>query len=268
MAPLHVDLPVEVRQIIGHTFWDGSLPVWVTYGEKQDSKQGEVPVCFFSEISGELVDSVGVNVVKAKLHRGQVYFLERTDAGQSQLLVFSPGPDQAGRQLIDWPVEIIDFDVEDDWIVVTTIDKTILYAFNGGKVKEKQRFSPGGAVVLADLDGGGDLEMVLRDAPGVDLHIYRLTENWELLWRTTSEVGTRFDGPLLAGDLTGDGTCELYVGNISDKMQQFVLATGGLAEKRGSHPGQRGTFRIFDYYQQKAVVLWWWNGEGELFTVK
>lgn len=268
LEPLHIDLPVEVRQIFGHTFWDGSVPVWLTYGDKKGFSPGEGPVCFFSEISGELVDSVGGNVVKAKLHWGQVYFLERTGVGQSQLLVFSPGPDQAERQLIDWPAEIIDFDVKGDWIVVTTINKTILYTLIGGTLKERQRFPLGGAVVLADLDGSGDLEMVVRDAAGADLHVYRLAEIWEPLWRTTSEVGKPFDGSLLAEDLTGDGTRELYAGNMSDRMQQFVLTTGGLTEKRGNHPGQKGTFRAFDYYHQKAVVLWWWDDEGELFTVK
>ena len=269
LVPLRVQLPVKVPQIVGHTFWDGSVPVWVTYGDKQGDRPGEGPVCFFSEINGELLGSVGDHVVKAKLHRGEVYYLERTGTGHSQLLVFSPGPAQGGRQLIDWPAEIIDFDVEDDWIVVATVDKTILYNLIGGVVKEKQRFSlGGGALVLADLDGSGDLELVVRDAAGVDLHVYRLAGIWEPLWQTTSEVGKRFDGSLLAGDLTGDGTLELYAGNLSDRMQQFVLATGGLAEKRGNHPGQRGAFRIFDYYHQKAVALWWWDDEGELYTVK
>lgn len=268
LVPLNVDVPVGVSQIFGHTFWDSSVPVWVTYGDKQSYRPGEGPVCFFSENSGELVGSVGGNVVKAKLHRGQVYYLERTGAGQSQLLVFSPGPDQAGRQLIGWPAEIIDFDVEDDWIVVTTIDKTILYTLNVSAVEEKQRFPLGGAVVLADLDGSRDLEMVVRDAAGVDLHVYRLAEMWEPLWQTGSSAGPRFDGTLLAEDLTGDGTRELYTGNMSDRMQQLVLVTGGLAEKRGNHPGQRGTFRSFDYYHQKAVALWWWDDEGELYTVK
>lgn len=271
VVPLEVDLPVGVANIVGHTIWDGSEPVWVTYGDKSGFNKGSDPIYFFSEHTGEPIGSLGDSVVKAKLDLGQIYFLEQPEQGQSRLMVAYPGPGITGVKLVSWPAEIVDFDVQGSWLVATTLDKTIFYDLTGGTVREKQRIQRGGTVALADLDGGGDLELVLRDAGGADFYIYRLKDNtWDLLWNSANEGGERFDGPILAEDLTGDGVREIYAGDMSGRMPQLVLTADGLAEKRVKHPGQEGTFRVFDYYHHKALALWcWWDGEdGALYTIK
>jgi hypothetical protein len=271
LVPLEVDLPVGVSSIVGHTFWDGSEPVWVTYGDKSGFTPGGGPLYFFSGLTGEELGTVGNKVVKAILDQGRLYWLERPGPEQSRLLAAYPGPGIDGVGLIGWPAEIIDFDVHGSWLVVTTLDKTIIYQQTGGAAVEKHRLGRGGAVALADLDNSGDLELVLRDAMGADFYVYRLQDNaWELLWNTASEGGERFDGLILAEDLTGDGVMEIYAGDMSGRMAQLVLTADGLAEKKVKHPGQEGTFRVFNYYHHKALVLWcWWDSEeGAVYTIK
>ena len=79
---------------------------------------------------------------------------------------------------------------------------------------------------ITDLDGDGVKEYILTD--GMDLYVYHaVNDSFRKLWST--HVGVEnFYGPLMSGDLNGDGVQEIYACDTTATTIRYILTEKGL----------------------------------------
>ncbi|HBD88550.1 MAG TPA: hypothetical protein DC021_06460 [Tyzzerella sp.] len=79
---------------------------------------------------------------------------------------------------------------------------------------------------ITDLDGDGVKEYILTD--GMDLYVYHaVNDSFRKLWST--HVGVEnFYGPLMSGDMNGDGVQEIYACDTTATTIRYILTEKGL----------------------------------------
>ena len=79
---------------------------------------------------------------------------------------------------------------------------------------------------ITDLDGDGVKEYILTD--GMDLYVYHVVnDSFRKLWST--HVGVEnFYGPLMSGDMNGDGVQEIYACDTTATTIRYILTEKGL----------------------------------------
>lgn len=79
---------------------------------------------------------------------------------------------------------------------------------------------------ITDLDGDGVREYVLSD--GMDLYLYHVVDgSFRKLWSTHLGM-ENFYGPIMSGDLNGDGVREIYICDATATGIRYILTERGL----------------------------------------
>lgn len=79
---------------------------------------------------------------------------------------------------------------------------------------------------VTDLDGNGVKEYILSD--GMDLYLYQMSnDSLRKLWSTHLGIET-FYGPIMSGDLNGDGVREIYTCDTTATTIRYILTEKGL----------------------------------------
>lgn len=79
---------------------------------------------------------------------------------------------------------------------------------------------------ITDLDGDGTMEYLMTD--GMDLYLYHSTGgSFRKIWSTHLGVENLY-GPLMSGDLNGDGVKEIYTCDVTATTIRYILTEKGL----------------------------------------
>lgn len=123
------------------------------------------------------------------------------------------------------PIDAITTDQADDEISIITEDNSFLFALNALPVNQTVGDGPT-AIASSDLDGDGDIDVVLSNANDTNLSI--LINNGSASFTESNyETGSTYANYISLADVDGDGDLDIIAGNQDGTMSVIKNYSGG-----------------------------------------